>query len=56
MMKEYNLVERIIVTLEDGITEMLDKQATETGASRNFLVKQIIRKHLGLPNLLEDSQ
>ena len=50
------MVKRIIVSLEDETTDMLDKRATETGASRNFLIKQIVRKHLGLPNVLEDSQ
>lgn len=44
------------MSLEDKTVELLDERATKMSTSRNYLIKQIVRKHLSLPNILEDSE
>jgi len=48
-------VRKVMVLFECEDLEILDGKAKECAVSRNSLVVQIVRKYLGFPSLLKES-
>jgi len=52
----YKMVKKVIITFSDEEVEKLETLAQRVNLSRNKLVQQICRKHLGLPSLLNEEE
>lgn len=48
---------KILITIEDDLIEIIDKEAQRLGVnSRSLLISQILRRHFKLPSLLENQK
>ena len=49
------MIKRVILNLPEDLVDQLDEEWNRLGMpSRNSYLEQVVRKHLGLPNVFEE--